>query len=34
MGNVIFGRKNIIKELGDPVILVKNASHDSLGQNF
>ena len=32
--NVIFGRENIIKELGDPVTLVKNACHDSHATEF
>ena len=28
MDNVIFGIENIIKELGDPVTLVKNVYYD------
>jgi ATP-binding cassette subfamily B (MDR/TAP) protein 1 len=34
MDNVIFGRENIIKELGDKDTLVKNACHDSHATEF
>ena len=32
--NVIFGRENIIKELGDPTTLIKNACHDAHATEF
>ena len=34
MDNVIFGREDILKELGDPDTLVKNACHDSHATEF
>ena len=32
--NIIFGRDNIIKELGDPTTLIKNACHDAHATEF